>query len=633
MNFIFGQWYLCWNHQAAHFIRRALRLPQRLISYRFPQDYPTSPFFLRLISPRVIYLTGHVTVGGSICIEALTLSGSPSSWQPNFTLESMLATALHNMMNCEVVSVQTATGPGGRSGPLAIDVRKGRGVVTPYSLQEATEAFQRTLRGHGWDNGAKTATKAQPASAANLAPKNANLGGPSSSSGKQQVPAPAKTPTPTASNKPSTSKGNTAVSGQSAHFKDGNDPQSQGSQSQGSWIKSYILDLNQIESEDEDDFAYSQGFSTVRNPPTLEERLAAANSITGLHLLPPPPHWTVTDGLLMGNTVFVHLPLPSEHPNASKNDKSRASASAHSTKDLQLLQANGLTIQESRTALDAAGGDIQRAIQDLLSRQALDEDTKIREIILNGFSLDDAEAALSAVDGNLSEALTFCRDCSMQGISPMTAVYGTDNRAHRKGRSLLRDAGSTSDTAQSQVSKEQEAMLKEVKEVLHRFGSTGVDSKRVIRVERVQNLERWSEYQRCKARLSRATQGKVNEQRLFHGTDKHKLATICFEGFDIRVSNLGGSYGAGIYFAQHSSYSDGYSRRSTMTPNTRHDSPAFIPDGFAMLLCDVALGKTSNRAHPHMRRPPDGHHSAGGGGIWAVFDNGQSYPAYCIHYK
>lgn len=34
--------------------------------------------------------TGHVTIGGSICIEALTLSGGPGQWQPSYCVESIM---------------------------------------------------------------------------------------------------------------------------------------------------------------------------------------------------------------------------------------------------------------------------------------------------------------------------------------------------------------------------------------------------------------------------------------------------------------------------------------------------------------------------------------------------------------
>ncbi|XP_076449541.1 uncharacterized protein LOC143285970 isoform X2 [Babylonia areolata] len=53
---------------------------------QFPADYPFSPPFLRVIQPRFKFLTGHVTTGGSICMEMLTKSG----WLPTNDIESIL---------------------------------------------------------------------------------------------------------------------------------------------------------------------------------------------------------------------------------------------------------------------------------------------------------------------------------------------------------------------------------------------------------------------------------------------------------------------------------------------------------------------------------------------------------------
>ena len=39
--------------------------------------------------------TGHVTAGGSICVEALTNTGTPNSWQRDYTFEGILTTVLH----------------------------------------------------------------------------------------------------------------------------------------------------------------------------------------------------------------------------------------------------------------------------------------------------------------------------------------------------------------------------------------------------------------------------------------------------------------------------------------------------------------------------------------------------------
>ena len=69
---------------------------------KFPKDYPMSPPFVRIVRPRFQFLTGkrlslmdplhlllslsytgHVTVGGSICMQMLTRSG----WSPSNDIE------------------------------------------------------------------------------------------------------------------------------------------------------------------------------------------------------------------------------------------------------------------------------------------------------------------------------------------------------------------------------------------------------------------------------------------------------------------------------------------------------------------------------------------------------------------
>merc|ERR1719181_527520 len=51
----------------------------------FPSDYPLQPPFIRVVRPRFQMHSGHVTIGGSICMQALT----PSGWMPTFSLENI----------------------------------------------------------------------------------------------------------------------------------------------------------------------------------------------------------------------------------------------------------------------------------------------------------------------------------------------------------------------------------------------------------------------------------------------------------------------------------------------------------------------------------------------------------------
>eukprot|EP00198_Chlamydomonas_reinhardtii_P002126 XP_001691462.1 predicted protein [Chlamydomonas reinhardtii] len=118
-----------------------------LMEVSFPQDYPTNPFFLRVVSPRCVMYTGHVTAGGSICIEALVATGGPGGWQPDYCVEAVLVLVLANMLTAEVAQVRTATGPGGISGPLRVDLSAG---LAPYSDFEARAAYDRTVANHGW---------------------------------------------------------------------------------------------------------------------------------------------------------------------------------------------------------------------------------------------------------------------------------------------------------------------------------------------------------------------------------------------------------------------------------------------------------------------------------------------------
>lgn len=69
----------------------------------------------------------------------------------------------------------------------------------------------------------------------------------------------------------------------------------------------------------------------------------------------------------------------------------------------------------------------------------------------------------------------------------------------------------------------------------------------MVRIEQVQNPHLWTKY--CLRRHEVELAGSANEQLLFHGCSKDTLAIIGAEGFDIRVSAMSGSLGAGTYFA------------------------------------------------------------------------------------
>jgi len=68
-------------HAAAFHVRPTVEL-----EVSFGADFPSSPPFVRVVAPRFAFHTGHVTVGGSICMELLTSSG----WRSEYTVEAAL---------------------------------------------------------------------------------------------------------------------------------------------------------------------------------------------------------------------------------------------------------------------------------------------------------------------------------------------------------------------------------------------------------------------------------------------------------------------------------------------------------------------------------------------------------------
>ncbi|CEM24691.1 unnamed protein product [Vitrella brassicaformis CCMP3155] len=92
----------------------------------FPGNFPFAPPFIRVIRPRFVFHTGHITVGGSICMELLT----PSGWRPTYSIESVLI-----QIKSEVIE------GGGR-----IDFNH----CGDYTDAEARAAYDRVARQHGW---------------------------------------------------------------------------------------------------------------------------------------------------------------------------------------------------------------------------------------------------------------------------------------------------------------------------------------------------------------------------------------------------------------------------------------------------------------------------------------------------
>ena len=98
------------------------------LEFRFPLSYPSLPPFVRIITPRFAFHTGHITVGGSVCAEFLTTTGwKPSEMNMNYILRSLCGLLYAGQAKLEHSFKQSE-----------------------YSLSEAQEAFQRVASQHGW---------------------------------------------------------------------------------------------------------------------------------------------------------------------------------------------------------------------------------------------------------------------------------------------------------------------------------------------------------------------------------------------------------------------------------------------------------------------------------------------------
>ena len=108
--------------------RRCNKEPIITLEVVYPSDYPISVPFVRVVRPRFVFHTGHVTVGGSLCTELLTRSG----WMP------MTPSALLHS-----VCVMFKDGRG------RVDIN-GYASTQDYTEAEAKDAFTRVAQFHKW---------------------------------------------------------------------------------------------------------------------------------------------------------------------------------------------------------------------------------------------------------------------------------------------------------------------------------------------------------------------------------------------------------------------------------------------------------------------------------------------------
>uniref|UniRef100_A0A6M2E1R5 Poly [ADP-ribose] polymerase n=1 Tax=Xenopsylla cheopis TaxID=163159 RepID=A0A6M2E1R5_XENCH len=211
------------------------------------------------------------------------------------------------------------------------------------------------------------------------------------------------------------------------------------------------------------------------------------------------------------------------------------------------------------------------------------------------------------------------------------------NNSMRSG-TLLIDLP-TDDKEFLNVEVEMQATVREHRDNGH---SGGIFSRyNIVRIQKVQNRKLWERYVHRRQEIYEENANQSNERMLFHGSPF--INAIVQKGFDERHAYIGGMFGAGIYFAEHSSKSNQYVYGiggGTGCPSHK-DRSCYLCHRH-LLLCRVALGKSFLQfSAMKMAHAPPGHHSVMGrpsnGGLnfpeYVVYRGEQAYPEYLITYQ
>ncbi|CAH0698606.1 unnamed protein product [Spodoptera exigua] len=340
---------------------------------------------------------------------------------------------------------------------------------------------------------------------------------------------------------------------------------------------------------------------------------SAAGSVAAPAPLPPPlppPQQPVL--MPSGDTVPLALPVvPSNY---------WAEGSRGSLEDAAGRPASALSTSESlQTFLSSIG--LEQLTQ-VLEREQITVD------ILSEMSHEDLRAVGVAAYGHRHRLLKAARH-SLQAASEW---YG--------GTTLVEVAppaeGECAECEYSIVEREMQASVR-----AHRDHAGGMFTHyNVVRIQKLVNGRLWERYQHRRREVLEEA-GAHNERMLFHGSPF--INAIVQKGFDERHAYIGGMFGAGIYFAEHSSKSNQYVYGfGGGSGCPAHKDRSCYLCHRQMLLCRVTLGRAFQlMSAMKMAHAPPGHHSVAGrpsqGGLcfpeYVVYRGEQAYPEYLITYQ
>lgn len=166
----------------------------------------------------------------------------------------------------------------------------------------------------------------------------------------------------------------------------------------------------------------------------------------------------------------------------------------------------------------------------------------------------------------------------------------------------------------------------------------------IVSIEHILNAKVWTQYrlmcQRLEIELGPGRR-KRNERLLFHGSKD--VDKIQLEGFDQRYAKTKGMFGAGLYFAEHSSKSNQYTFGLGQGCKKHSDKSCYICER-KLIYAQVALGKyfTSREAMPEIAHAPPKFSSVVGRPEstenllypeYVIYNGDQAYPLFVITYK
>jgi len=201
----------------------------------------------------------------------------------------------------------------------------------------------------------------------------------------------------------------------------------------------------------------------------------------------------------------------------------------------------------------------------------------------------------------------------------------------------------------------------------------------ILKVERIENAHLWRRYWQRKTEVEREIakdslypeqvsssilgNSAAKEAYWWHGAPVDSVDQILAEGFDMRVSNLNGMLGGGVYFSSDTRYSHDFSSRPAHAVGVQPHVPAWQqhqhhrgrkkgrkgaaavhatytprPRHLVMLAARVVEG-ISATGKAGQRKPDPGCHSStlpiqpGISRMVCCYDNSQAYPEYLFTYN